>query len=104
MDSLAEVQAQLSTLQAQHHSLTTQAQTDREVLLGLRHVEAEAVRLKGQLQALGGELEGLRAKLSAADCVYVDGGNTFFLRHYMSTSGFDRCAMRPQSSTLNPKP
>lgn len=32
----------------------------------------------------------LTAHLQGADCVYVDMGNTFYLRYYMRTSGFDR--------------
>eukprot|EP00929_Paragymnodinium_shiwhaense_P010224 TRINITY_DN114773_c0_g1_i1.p1 TRINITY_DN114773_c0_g1~~TRINITY_DN114773_c0_g1_i1.p1 ORF type:complete len:480 (-),score=91.66 TRINITY_DN114773_c0_g1_i1:254-1693(-) len=32
----------------------------------------------------------LAAQLEWADCVYVDMGNTFYLRHWMRVSGFDR--------------
>ncbi len=33
--------------------------------------------------------EQLRRRVAACDCVYVDGGNTFYLRHYMRASGLD---------------
>jgi len=32
----------------------------------------------------------LAANLDGVDCIYVDMGNTFYLRHQMRTSGFDR--------------
>lgn len=34
--------------------------------------------------------EAMRQRLQGADAVYVEQGNTFYLRHYMRTSGFDQ--------------
>merc|ERR1712032_421465 len=50
-------------------------------MMGITNVEC--VVLRGTSQAV------LAQKLQGVDCVYVDMGNTYYLRYYMRSSGFD---------------
>jgi dipeptidase E len=56
------------------------------------HVELRALGLKTEeldLRRYFGQVEALRARLSAFDLVWVMGGNAFVLRRAMKQSGFD---------------